>query len=132
MVKSSRIFATGTAIALAVLGAGYLWTAHHAKRASELSAACEAAKAAQPKPSGLFADLIPDPKCDPLAYRSANLPMDPETAAIEEERFAAASMDGWTAAAGAIFFLSLVPGLWYFFLRRLAELAAAVRGAAKP
>jgi hypothetical protein len=117
----------------AVLVAGDLNAQRLGHREAKLQAACEAqlakAKADQPKDDDSPLDGLPDPPCDAHSLLADNIGWNGLRGEILDAHAAAAASRSWSKlAAPTIAVLGALPWTWYFLLRRVAELRAAIGG----
>jgi hypothetical protein len=136
MAKTTKILLAGVILGLLTLGVGQLATVKNAAHFSDLVAKCEAestqqAKRAQldsvqPKPPWEIDDVV----CNPDALRRLGVK---ELQGVQRELVLAEQDLGGpfetaSVIAGLVMFLTAIPYSWYFFLRRIREVANAVTG----
>jgi hypothetical protein len=127
MKGRNKILLGGVLLAAAIVIVGVSGRLYYAYRLSGLVAECETHNVPEPRPYNY--DAGPS-LCDPaMIYARGTgaygIQGEIQTAYLDSKIF----MSGFPIAAGSIALLFAVPWLWYFFLRRLAELRRAGRGA---
>jgi len=128
MRRSEKILLVGCCISVAVFGIGALNTHRLAARTSALEAQCEV--------SNLPPPFVPDKEpwkgdnlvCDPNDLDGLS-PLKGIQASIVQAHSSERSFREWPLPVALVLLaLSAVPWLWYAFLRRMAELRAAIGG----
>lgn len=127
MNGSTKILVGGLALAALVLGVGLLNVYRLERRISDLEAACEHQNAKDKLPGSTDEWALAPMVCDSSElYFSDVVGIQAD---IKKARRDWQEAGSWSASiAVTIAILSVIPWLWYFLLRRLAEILEAIRG----